>query len=373
MKKISVITLHRVKNYGSVLQTYATQVVFEKLGCTVTFVDFWRKDLIDDKLLRNAPTASHMWNKNFVTRMIYKLARRITTLKKIKVFNSFINDNIKITQQRYYSIDELQQNPPEADVYCTGSDQTWNSDYNGGILTPYFLEYAPEKKPCIAYSASFGKNDLDNWEVEDTKKLLQKYSAISTREKSGVDILQNLGLEGIQLLDPSLALSLDEWKTIISKPLFYKKYMLIYQLNKSKDFDLYVEKIAKKKGIPLIRIGVYPGQVLQPGKMIYIPSVEDFLSLFYYAEFVITDSFHGTAFSINFNKKFAVIYPPKYSTRLQSILQLTGLENHVVRDYNDFSCFDKEIDYQKVNTILKEERNKVKVFLLEALNLKIEN
>lgn len=278
-----------------------------------------------------------------------------------------------MTKQKYYSIDELQKNPPKADIYCTGSDQTWNSDYNGGILTPYFLEYAPEKKPRIAYSASFGKEKLADWEVEDTKKLLQKYSAISIREKSGIDILNNLGLEGIHLLDPTLALSPDEWKPITSKSLFDEKYILIYQLNKSKDFDLYVKKFAKVKGIPLVRIAFFPEQVLQPGKMIYIPSVEDFLSLFYYAEFVITDSFHGTAFSINFNKEFAVIYPPRYSTRLLSILQLTGLENRIVTDHNDFSCLNKKIDYQKVNTILKEERNKVKVFLLDALNLKIEN
>jgi hypothetical protein len=124
------------------------------------------------------------------------------------------------------------------------------------------------------------------------------------------------------------------------------------------------------KGMPLIRIGFYKDKILKPGKMFNMPSVEDFLSLFYHSEYIITNSFHGTAFSINFNKKFAVIYPQRYITRLQSILQFTGLENHVVTDYNDFSYFDKEIDYVKVNAVLKEQRNKTKAFLQYALGCK---
>lgn len=82
MKKISVITLHRVKNYGSVLQTYATQVIFEKIGCSVTFVDFWREDLIDDKLLHNPLTTSHIWNKNLITRVMYRLIEVYQPVRK---------------------------------------------------------------------------------------------------------------------------------------------------------------------------------------------------------------------------------------------------------------------------------------------------
>jgi hypothetical protein len=148
--KISIITLHTVKNYGSVLQAYATQKKFEKMGCEVEIIDYWRRDNIDSGLLKQYLKDSDKWNRNFLTRTIFMAIKAPSVLKKIKIFNHFLKDRIRLTKRRYYSLEELKTDVPEADIYCTGSDQMWNSDWNSGIERPFFLEYAPEGKPCIS-------------------------------------------------------------------------------------------------------------------------------------------------------------------------------------------------------------------------------
>jgi hypothetical protein len=368
--KINIITLHAVKNYGSVLQTYATQKKMEQFGYIVEFADYWRKDNIDEQLTNEYLKYSEKWNSNCFKRCVYKAVKTPSIRKRISTFNSFLKDNIHLTERRYYTLEELQAEVPQADIYCTGSDQMWNSDWNNGIEKPFFLEYAPAGKKRIAYSSSFGKPKLDEWEKEETKRILKKYNAISVREASGVDILDDLGIEGgVNLLDPTLVLNNEDWKGLIAERQIKQKYVLIYQLNNNKDFDKYAKVFARQKGLKLVRLAYDYDQVLKSGWLICCPKVEVFLSLFYNAEYIITDSFHGTAFSINFNKKFAVVYPPKFSTRLQSVLELTGLTKHVLNDFNNYTIPDLPVDYGKVNRILDAERKKADDFLKTALSI----
>ena len=366
--KISVITLHTVKNYGSVLQTYATQLKLEQAGFQVEFVDFWRKDNIDENLLEHDLSCSKTWNRNLITRLIFKMVKWPSLKKRIKIFDDFLDSNIHLTSQQYYSLQELKDNPPQADIYCTGSDQTWNSDCNEGIEKPYFLEYMPEGRKCFAYAASFGKAKLDPEEQKLTKPLLQKYSAISMRESSGVRILNQMGLSGVQILDPTLVLEAGEWKRLMARRKIRQKYLLIYQLNKNRDFDCYARCLARKKGLKLIRLSYDYHHILKPGHLVCCPNVEDWVSLFYYADYIVTDSFHGTAFSINFNKQFSVFYPPQFGGRLENVLKLTSLENRVVTNNNN-SQVGKTIDYRPVNRILARERKNADAFLAKALQI----
>ncbi|HBC30957.1 MAG TPA: polysaccharide pyruvyl transferase family protein [Clostridiales bacterium] len=365
--KISVITLHTVKNYGSVLQTYATQKKFEHMKVEVEFVDYWRKNTQDHNLLHTFLSNSKKWNQNPFTRFIYKTIEYPSIHKRIHVFNRFLKQYIHLTPYRYLSYEELKANPPQADIYCTGSDQVWNSDCNGGIERPYFLEYVPKGKKRIAYAASFGKSKLSEKEQNMTKPLLQKYSMISVREDSGADILSNMGIDSVQILDPTLILKLDEWKRLMAKRQVRQEYLLIYQLNKNRDFDSYAKNFARKKKLKLIRLSYDYYHIIKPGHIMYCPTVEEWISLFYYADYIMTDSFHGTAFSINFNKQFSVFFPPKFSSRLASILQLTGLENRRVIDCDNFEQAESIIDYHPVNEILAKEREKADAFLAKAI------
>lgn len=370
--KIDIITLHNVKNYGSVLQSLATQIIFEKKGYEVEFINYYRKNLIDSNILKNNLNNSKFFSKNFITKLIGKIILPKTINKQIKVFNEFINEYIKMTKDKYYSFEELKDNIPQADIYCTGSDQMWNSEWNNGIEKAFYLDFLPDKAPRFAFASSFGRKEIPQEEEEKVKNMLRKYKAISVREKSGLNILNKMGIEYVEhVLDPTLLLDKNVWKKLISdNVLENKKYILVYQLNmKNKEFDKYVKKLSKTKKMPVIRVSINNYQRFKYGKLIDTPKVLDFLNCFLNAEYIITDSFHGTAFSINLNKKFICIFPKKFSERLQSLLELTNLKERKLKNYKDINQIDEEIDWKKVNKILDLERKKTNDFIDKALKL----
>ncbi|AWK51246.1 polysaccharide pyruvyl transferase family protein [Clostridium beijerinckii] len=368
--KVSVITMHSIRNYGSVLQTYATQENLKALGLEVEFVDYYRKDSINPKAsVEDNLAVNSKWNKNFITREVFRAIKTPIHRKQFQVFGSFLSKYIKLTPKKYYSNEEIKQELPIADCYCTGSDQLWNSTYNRGIEESYFLDYVPEGSKCFSYSTSIGKERLNKKESKEIYKRLLKFSHLSVREESAKEILLELGFKDcVHVLDPTFMLSIEKWKKIMAPRIISEKYVLIYQLNKNKTFDLYAEKFAEKHGLKLYRIDTTRERIISPGKSIYLPSVEEFISLFYYSEYIITDSFHGTAFCISFAKNFSVIYPEKFSTRLESILKLTNLENRVVSDWNDYDVYNNPIDYVPVNRVINEEREKTNLFVENVLS-----
>ena len=222
---------------------------------------------------------------------------------------------------------------------------------------------------CFSYAASFGKSNLEDWEKNETKKLLEKYSNISMREKSGVEILENIGIKNsINVLDPTLLLNKEEWSKLASDKYKGKNYIFVYNLNRNKKIDKYVEKLAKVKKLEIYYVSYALHEFYKKGKMKCNVSIEDFLSLIKYAKYVVTDSFHATAFSINFNTNFMIVFPEKYSTRVKSILEITGLESRIVTDCNDVSLANNNIDFKNANMILDDERRKSKKYLLDVLN-----
>ena len=372
MKKIAVITLHRVRNYGSVLQTYATQKVLSDLNTDPVIIDYYRKDQKDDVLLDNTIKASGVFNKNFLTRMVGKIILKKSINNQLKVYNDFLNKNVKLTKNKYYSLEELKENTPVADIYMTGSDQVWNSSWNKGIDKAYFLDFVPKGKRRVAYSGSFGKEKLDDEEKEITKEMLEKYEYLGVRESSAKEIINDLGIKKNveHVLDPTLLLDKKEWEKFeIDIPEKEKEYILVYQLNsRNKEFDKYVKNLSKNKNIKVIRVSNQIYQKLKYGKFVNCPSVEEFISYFLNAKYIVTDSFHATAFAINFNKQFVDIFPPKFSKRLQSILDLTGLQDRRITDFNNFDIIEKKIDYKKVNKIMENERKKSIEFLKKEIS-----
>ena len=184
--KASVITLHTVDNYGSVMQTYATQQILKKCGYDVEFVDYWRKDNLPvNRAMLESSTLQKLkplWGINgFTRKAMIAILKMILENRKSPMWR-FLEEKVQLTEVRYCSYEELEANPPVADVYITGSDQVWNSIWNQGIDRSYFLDFAPAGKPRIAFSASIGREQLDAEETPETKRLLEKYSAISVRE-----------------------------------------------------------------------------------------------------------------------------------------------------------------------------------------------
>ena len=360
--KIDIITLHYIWHYGSLLQTYATCKVFEKLGLETEVIDYVRPNASEAEEIK-AGVVAKGYEKKTVKKALFIISKKIENKRRKKFSEEFLKKTVSMTR-RYSSFDELKMNPPIADIYCTGSDQTWNSEYNGGFLPAYFLEFAPTGKKRIGYAISIGMDEIPEKELEQTKNAVLKYSAISVREDSAVKLIKKLGYESVQqVLDPTLGLSLEDWKPLIAPDANNGKYILIYKLNPNDKLEEFAEKLAKEKKCKIIRVSYYLNHFKNQGKMKYSPSVEEFLSLIYNAESVITDSFHCVAFSLNFNKDFYAFYPGKYSTRISSILELTGTKHRAVGE-RDFS-YDV-INYEYVNEVLSKERKRTLDFLKES-------
>jgi len=364
-KQITVITLQNIRNYGSALQALATQSIFERLDCKVDFINFIRSDQ------RTIGSRIRTWCEglNPIKKALYALALCPTFLRQDKVFKDFLAKYLNVQGKQYSTDEDFKNYPITSDIYCTGSDQTWNSGWNRGIIKAMFLNFVPDNVRKIAYAASFGKSKLDEWERGETRKLLERYYAISVRESTGVDIIKDLGINNaVHVLDPTLQLDGSFWKQHMGKRKIKEPYLLVYQLNTNRKFDGYAKEYAKKKGLQLVRFCWRIDQMVKCGKALVIPEVLDFVSAIYYADTVITDSFHATAFSINMNTPMICIYPNEFGGRIASILKLTGLESRHLTSYSDFSYADApKIDFSSVNAILNKEREKGWSFLKQAI------
>lgn len=368
MKKVGIITLHRSANYGSVLQAYALQEKIESLGYKVNIIDYKPVRYTIRSMLKGIKNKSELLRKNFLARTVARLIIFPSYILRFRTFRKFVNKYLILTKEQYKKDSDFENKVPIFNIYCTGSDQVWNSDWNGEIDKPLFLNFAPDGAKKISYAASFGKERLDNWENEETKKLLKRYNDISVRELSGQRILKDLGIKKSEcVLDPTLLLDGDEWKKIASKKFQNEEYILVYNLNRNKKIHDYAVKLSNKTGLKIKYITYQVHDFYKKGKMYCNTSVENYLALIANAKYVVTDSFHGVAFSINFNRDFMVVYPEKFSARLKSILEITGLFGRVV-DGDDLKLSEENIDYGKVNRIIDDERKKSMEFLKEALN-----
>lgn len=378
LKTVCYITLHTTPNYGSCLQAYATQSVFENLGWQPLLVDYWRKvnqsSYLVDKSFKfgRLSSLSAFWARTpqCVRRLIYR-AYDSTLERQRRPFRSFQKAMLHKTT-RYLSVEQLASKPPRADVYCTGSDQVWNSTWNDGFDDALFLSWAPAGKPRIAFAASIGKSCLEEWEKPQTKDALSRYDAISMREASGVRILEDLGFANVSLvLDPTLLLSKEEWERVSTIPEgLPENYILVYQLNPDERFTEYVKRLSSGMGVPLVKVCYRKNERLKGATNLVMPEVTDFIGCFLHSACIVTDSFHATAFSLNFEKPFVSISPGRFSTRLESILELTGLKERLLTDFDQIDLMERPIDFESARVGLSVKRDETLEFLRNALNSK---
>lgn len=372
-RKVGVITLHNSPNYGSCLQTYATQVVLTRVGADAEIIDYYRKDAIPENEVNRA------LNGQLVKKMPIFKVPGVKQIAKIPVsrmvarrrapLDEFRHTKLALTECSYYSADELDMNPPAADIYCTGSDQVWNSIWNNGFDRAFYLSFASEGKKKIAYAASIGKAALEDWEAEPMRKALSSYSCISVREQEAADLLDSIGVHGaVPVIDPTLMLNRDDWEAIADGWISPEPYILVYQLNRNAEFDSYVQKVAKKTGLKVMRIAYGVHEKRSGENAVICPSVGRFLSLFLGAEIVITDSFHGTAYSVNLGKKFVAISPGRFNGRIANLLAMTGLEDHWLQSFKNLELAEASFNHDSVKNALDSKRREAILFLDNAVN-----
>lgn len=365
--KIGTITYHRAINYGAVLQTYALQKVLDKMGADSEVIDYrcpfieWLYKPLCMRKVKNV--------KDFIA--VIKGAN----IKKQKrdMFLKFLKNNVRTSSNIYNSEEELLKANNIYGKFITGSDQVWNFKCSNSD-SKYFLDFVSDESKKYSYAASFGVDKVpDEWENE-YKKLLSEFNTISVREKQGVKIVKDLvNKDAEEVLDPTLLLNTEDWKKLIKNDVNFEDYILIYAMKPSEKLITFAEELSKKTDKKIVFLKdsltkeneVRFDNDVEYDKMV---SPEEFVELFMKASYVITNSFHGTAFSINFNKQFftELLAPEtKVNSRLENILDMLGLRSRQI--LKDSKPDTEEIDYSKVNKILEEKKAKSMEFLKKIL------
>lgn len=379
MKRIGIITIIKANNYGAELQAYATQKIFNKIdGCYAEIIDYiFYKNPLHKKCKDSAPSFRFSLTQK-IAEFLYPIINQIKCYKnhteyktRVERFNQFHIENTKFSNT-YYSIKELYGCPPIYDIYVSGSDQIWNPQLYTS-LEPYFLTFAPSGSKKISYASSFGVSELPKVCETIYKNWLETYYAISVRETNAIDIVHSLGLEAVCALDPTLLLNKEEWSTVAHKIDIPNKYLIIYELSESKYMRCFARKIAATLGLKIVRLCKDIGSTDNTKDVLNIRNAgpAEFVYLFMNANFIITNSFHGTAFSIIFEKNFYTITrkSKNNNSRIESIAKLLGVEKRIIKEDTDYKNIDlSDMDYNEIRNKLKHEKIKSINFITKCIN-----
>ncbi|GHU81159.1 hypothetical protein AGMMS50284_0070 [Clostridia bacterium] len=351
--KIKTITCHDVYNAGASLQAYALMQYLEDLGNDVEIIDY-KPDYLS-KHYKIFGNINPRYEKNILLKSAYlvaKLPRRILNLQRKFMFDAFKNNFFRITPKKYCSNDELKNNCPVADVYLAGSDQIWNPIFENGKDPAFYLDFVPDEKIKASYAASFAVNSFSAELIGVTTKRLKRFDYISVRESTGLDILKEMDINnGVQVVDPVFLLSSKSWHNMITGRLYNKKYIFVYDFDKS----LLVEKIA------LYLKSMHDYKIISIQKLHYSDKIFnnagplEFLNLVANSEIVISNSFHATAFSLIFHKNFIVTNrQEKINTRMKDLLADVGALQCLFSEFNPSKFEEPKIDWDNVDKELDE-------------------
>lgn len=366
--KINTITCHNVYNYGASLQAFALSDYLSKLGHDVKIIDY-----MPSYIRRNLGlwAIGKKWDKNLFYRFAfycYVVPIRLLQKRTRKKYHSYNKKFLKLTK-RYNSFDELVADPPIADVYFCGSDQIWNPQIENGLDPAFYIDFAPTPSIRASYAASFSVSKLNDEYKSFIKEELQKMEFISVREKTGVEIINDLGIEkkAINVMDPVFLIEPEQWKSMTYVPK-YTNYILVYDQENSKairEIALYMSRRMNKKIIAFKDL--YPRHYADV--QIKYAGPIDFISLIANADLVITNSFHCSSFSILFEKEFFVIprTHQKVNSRMSDLLQRLNIKGHMFSDIESLKDA-APIDYTRVKKLLELPKNISKEYIKEVLN-----
>lgn len=360
--KIATITFHRALNYGAVLQTYALQKTLENMGHEVEVLDY-RSDFIEKHYKRK--TLKEILSIRQIAIIILLNGYSINDRSD---FINFSRNNIKISDKKLTK-DNIHLVNKEYDLFIVGSDQVWN--YNtAGFDTTYFLDFVSNNNKKNSYAASLGIEHIPQEYRAKYKDLLINYNNISVREDQGrKELSQLLNRNDIEtVLDPTLLLDKTQWEKLEKEIEVPEKYVLVYLLAENRKIFNFAKKLAKENKCKIIYIN---DRLFKKAGMINQRHVspEEWLYLFRNANYIVTNSFHGTAFSILLNKIFWTNYLPGSSnvnSRILNLLSKLKLEDRIIDD--GASIDDTIIDYSIVNSLLNIEREKSLKYIVNMTN-----
>ncbi|MCD8118625.1 MAG: polysaccharide pyruvyl transferase family protein, partial [Lachnospiraceae bacterium] len=317
---------------------------------------------------------SKIWSRSRITKLIWEALFYSSKKKGYELFSSFLNTYASFTRE-YNSIEELNNDVPPADLYITGSDQVWNTQWSGQVDYPYYLEFVKDKKKKISYASSFGRDYLPDEVKPIIKTLLMEYRAISVRENSGKHILSDLGLNSTVVIDPTMLCEKSVWENLAHDIEAKKNYVILYQIKY--DFTLFkkAKEYAKdtKKRLIVISLEKRKDSIKMFGTKVIMPEVQEFISYIKNADAIITDSFHACVFSCIFHTAFAVYISSRkeMSSRITELLQLCNLEGQIVEAASSLelkAALNSNVNWKLVDERITNQRKLSQAWLDKQLN-----
>lgn len=348
--KTGILTFAKSINYGAALQALALKKSVETLGSEAVFMDYKCTEI---------ESASKLFDFKCALSPAYTLAHLYNlpcALKRRKEFQKFWEKHLEFGGD----------DPSLYDTVITGSDQVWNYNLTGNDWF-YYLDFPKNGIKKASYAASFGLSKVSEECKETVRPLLQDLDRISVRETTAADIVEDItGSRPQVVLDPTLLLDKDEWEKISDKSVSQKGYIFVYTLFNSDTLWDFAYKLSKKTGLPIKTVS-YSKFHQHKAEYDFTAGPEQWLSYMLNADYVVTNSFHGFAFSLNFQKQFYYELPPKSSgvgSRLYNMAETFGLLDRDLSKAEEI-C---DIDYKNIGELLDEHRSGSLKFLSGIIN-----
>lgn len=347
--KIKIITCHDVYNLGASLQAYALQTYLSGLGYDVEIIDY-KPDYLSGHFDLWSVSSS-CFNRPIVKQLylLLKLPTRLLALRRKKAFDEFKVQYLRLTR-RYNSYEALCATPPKADVYVAGSDQIWNTLFPNGRDKAFYLDFGKRSTKRVSYAASFATAEINAKHKEFVSKELKNIDYISVREKMSLPLLCDLGIDcDVAVCDPVFLFGRNFWLKKIGErcsKVNKEKYLLLYLTDKSPVSERIANEIKKRTNWKIYSVGAIKANYAN--KCFQNADPFDFVALIRDAQFVISNSFHATAFSIIMERNFCVVKRSEdINVRMESLLADFGLSERLV-DRFSFALLD-DVDFSSVH------------------------
>ena len=354
MKKIGIITIHSDLNYGAALQAFALNQVLRNKG-------------YDSEVINYVKIPNHPPKYPFPINIVFWFMNRPRFMR----FRSFLKNSV--SAKRWNSVEELMDGFNENyDILVSGSDQVWNPLCGGlkdQINPVYYLAFASsDRYKKVAYASSLGSYRFSEEEKNIVSKWYNEYAHLSTREQAGKEHLESfLNREVKVVLDPTLLLNHESWLKVASPVKINEKFVLVYYFDEREEVIGIARKVANKHGYQVALITNMPHHF--DGVDINIRHVgpAQFLWLFEHCEYVVTNSFHGTAFSVNFHKPFISVIKRNSPQRAQTLLNNVGLPERLLVEESQLETIGDKIDWASVDKKLNALREDSTNYLFDAI------
>lgn len=362
MKKVGIVTVHAAHNYGSCLQAYALQKKIEELNCDCDIINLRlpiQREIY--KVITKRISLKYILKNMYTLLFIYK-----SRCLKHKKFEDFILHKMRLSEEAN-SIEVFSKIANKYDCVITGSDQIWNLGIEE-FTDAYLLQGVRNKK--ISYAVSCGENIESNF-TQKQKEYIKAIDFISVRDSVTAQLVKTVTNKDVDIvLDPTMLFDGNFYQDLYGEErLIKEKYIYLYTLGNSKELLEVSKRLSKKTGLPIYISNVSGTHYMFGLKKQIAAGPEEFLNHIKYAEYVITSSFHGTVFSILFNKQFWV-FKAESDARKRELLHLTGLSDRTIDIQNceeKFKSIILDNQYKIVHNMIFAEREKSVDFLNKAL------